>query len=42
MRKYKERTKNELSAVEKHFLESIDKTATMLKGKKKRNGGDGV
>ncbi len=40
--KYKERTKNELSAVEKHFLESIDKTAKMLTGKKKSSGGDGV
>jgi hypothetical protein len=39
--KYKERTKNELSAVEKHFLESIDKTAKMLTGKKKSSGGDG-
>jgi len=38
--KYKERTKNELSAVERHFLESIDKTAKMLTGKKKSNGGD--
>ncbi|MFX0561163.1 RhuM family protein [Tepidibacillus infernus] len=32
--KYTERTKNELSEVEKHFLESIDKTAKKLKGKK--------
>lgn len=40
--KYKERTKNELSAVERHFLESIDKTAKMLTGKKKSSGGDVV
>jgi hypothetical protein len=40
--KYKERTKNEISAVERHFLESIDKTAKMLTGKKKSSGGDGV
>jgi len=40
--KYKERTKNELSEVEKHFLESIDKTAKMLKGKKDGAGGDEV
>ena len=39
--KYKERTKNELSAVERHFLESIDKTAKMLTGKKNSAGGDG-
>jgi len=39
--KYKERTKNELSEVEKHFLKSIDKTAKMLKGKKDSAGGDG-
>jgi hypothetical protein len=37
--KYKERTKNELSAVERHFLESIDKTAKMLTGNSA--GGDG-
>jgi hypothetical protein len=37
--KYRERTKNELSEVEKHFLESIDKTAKMLTGKIKSNGG---
>ncbi|HCC07351.1 MAG TPA: cell filamentation protein Fic [Clostridiales bacterium] len=35
--KYKEKTKDELSEVEKHFLESIDKTVKML-GK---NGGVG-
>lgn len=40
--KYRERTKNELSEVEKHFLKSIDKTAKMLKGKKDSAGGDGV
>ncbi len=39
--KYRERTKNELSEVEKHFLESIEKTAKMLKGKKDSVGGDG-
>ncbi|NLL51112.1 MAG: virulence RhuM family protein [Peptococcaceae bacterium] len=39
--KYKERTKNELSEVEKHFLESIDKTVKKLKGKKDGVGGDG-
>ena len=32
--RYKERTSNELSEVEKHFIESIDKTAKKLKGKK--------
>ncbi|WP_094551381.1 virulence RhuM family protein [Petroclostridium xylanilyticum] len=40
--KYRERTKNELSEVEKHFLESIDKTAKKLKGKKDSTGGDRV
>ena len=40
--KCKERTKNELSAVGRHFLESIDKTAKMLTGKKKSSGGDMV
>ncbi|GAX89430.1 virulence RhuM family protein [Effusibacillus lacus] len=40
--KYRERTKNELSEVEKHFLESIDKTAKKLKGKKDSIGGDRV
>lgn len=40
--KYRERTKNELSEVEKHFLESIDRTAKMLKGKKDSAGGDGA
>ena len=40
--KYRELTKNELSAVEKHFLNSIDKTAKMLKGRKDSAGGDGV
>jgi len=39
--KYKERIKNELSEVEKHFIESIDKTAQKLKGKKDGGGGDG-
>jgi len=39
--KYKERIKNELSEVEKHFLESIDKTAKKLKGKRDGGGGDG-
>lgn len=39
--KYKERIKNELSEVEKHFIESIDKTAKKLKGKKDGAGGDG-
>ena len=33
--KYKEQTKNELSEVEKHFIETIDKTAKKLKAKKK-------
>ena len=33
--KYKERTKDELSVVEKHFLASIDKTLKQLSGKKK-------
>lgn len=40
--KYREQIKNELSEVEKHFLESIDKTAKALKGKKDSAGGDGV
>lgn len=39
--KYKKRTKNELSEVEKHFIESLDKTAKKLKGKKDSAGGDG-
>lgn len=38
--KYKERTKNELSEVEKHFIESIDKTVKKLKGKKGAEGYD--
>lgn len=32
--KYTERSKNELSPVQKHFLESIDTTAKQLKEKK--------
>ena len=40
--KYKGRIKNELSEVEKHFIDSIDKTAKQLKGKKDSAGGDGV
>jgi hypothetical protein len=35
-------TLNELSEVEKHFLESINRAAKMLKGKKDSVGGDGV
>jgi hypothetical protein len=33
--KYKEKIKNELSAVEKHFIESIDNAEKMLKKSKK-------
>lgn len=40
--KYRERTKNELSEVEKHFLKSIDKTAKLLQGKKDSKGGVGA
>ena len=39
--RYKEKIKNELSEVEKHFLESIDNTAKKIKGKKDGAGGDG-
>ena len=39
--KYKERIKNELSEVEKHFIEIIDRVAKKLKGKKDGAGGDG-
>ncbi|MFA4886410.1 MAG: virulence RhuM family protein, partial [Desulfotomaculaceae bacterium] len=39
--KFSERLKNELSLVEKHFVESIDKAAKKLKGKKDSAGGDG-
>lgn len=40
--KYKERIKNELSEVEKHFIECIDNTARRIKGKKEDGvGGDG-
>ena len=35
--KFTERTKNELSQVEKHFIESIDGTAKKLKESKKKS-----
>jgi len=34
---YRQRTRNELSPVEKHFLESIEKTKKLLETKKKRD-----
>lgn len=37
--RYKEKTKNEVSQVEKHFMESIERTVKKLKGKK--DGGEG-
>lgn len=38
--KYSERTKNDLSPVEKHFLKSVEMTAKKLKGKNDGTGGD--
>jgi len=32
--KYREKTKDELSPVEKHFLEAIDNTAKLIEGKR--------
>ncbi|KJS16964.1 MAG: toxin Fic [Peptococcaceae bacterium BRH_c4b] len=40
--KYVERTKNELSRVERHFLDAIDNTAKRIEGKKGRSGSDGM
>lgn len=41
-KKYKERTKNELSPVERDFLQTIDIVEKKLKAKAKMNVGDGV
>jgi len=41
--RYKERTKDELSQVERHFLEAIDNTAKQIERKcRKKPGGDGI
>lgn len=40
--KYKERTKNELSSVERDFLQTIDFVEKKLSAKTKKNGGDRV
>ncbi|KKM11082.1 toxin Fic [Clostridiales bacterium PH28_bin88] len=37
--KYRERTKNELSPVERHFIEAVDKAAKMIEAKRGRREG---